>query len=204
MSMSRRTFLQTAATVPFAAAFPAEAQQRPNLFEVLKQFHFMGEDGKPVSIGALEKVLKNQFVTLSFGFSGCSDICPLSINPNLAAVGSLNKDTVTSIVINVVPEAEGVEPYRSGQSDFLKKQGLPQRTITLFTTDARGSLSNQQSITLQTIFAIVNKDDNRKHSPKIMLFAPGGAFLDEKLATSPAEEFTKDWAAHLASPSKGR
>lgn len=205
MTLSRRDFLKAAAVAPFAAALPAAAQQqKPNLFDVLKEFRFIGEDGRPVSIGALEKALKNQFVTLSFGFNGCSDICPISINPNLAAIGEINKDALTSIVINVIPEMEGQDPFRSNQSQFLRHVGLKQPTITLFPSTEKGALSNPQSVALQTRFAIIDKKNPLKHTPKIMLFAPGGAFLAEKLATRPAEEFTKDWATYLAPHQRGR
>lgn len=205
MTLSRRDFLKAAAVAPLAYALPAEAQQKPNLFEVLKEFRFIGEDGNPVNIAALATALQRQFVTLSFGFNGCSDICPISINPNLSAIGDINKDTLTSIVINVIPEMEGVEPFRSTQSQFFRQVGLKQPTITLFPTTEKGALSNPQSVALQTRFGMIaHRTDANKHSPKIMLFAPGGAFLDEKLATRPADEFTRDWAAILAPRQRGR
>lgn len=215
--MSRRTFLGLAAVSPLAAAgcrdekpapkqrtqaeviadYKAKANENDplNLFNLLQSGEFIGQDGKPVNLAALKTSIRDNFVTLNFGFAECQDYCPMT-NQRLAAVGKANPQ-VTTIVIAAEPEKDGKDPEREGEEgprdkfmNRLRKEGIKQEIIILYPTRG-GQLSKQATLDLTHRAGSAANTSN--HGADLFLFAPGGTRLDKRAGDKPLSGFEKDW-----------
>lgn len=190
MGMTRRQFLHTAGVLALAPVVGESKEAPLNLFDALKPFHFLNEKGEPVNIAALKESLKNQYTTLSFGFASCPDMCPLHVNPTLSAIGSLNKDGLTSIVVNVAPEAEADKNFYAK----MLRRSLPQKLIMLYPANENDEPSDRQAIEVEKACEqIVHAKNASKHSNYIQLFAPGGDKIAEKDSKKGADAFLRDW-----------
>lgn len=206
--MDRRTFLaggMAAMAVPGTLVSGAQADERSQLFEILKNFEFMDEHGKTLDIDALQEQLKDKFVTVSFGFSGCSTLCPISLNPNLAAIGGIAPDKIATLAINVTPETEGTPMFRPEFRRSIEVHEPPQEIIPVFPMQ-NGTLSTDASINIQHAFEqLIHTKDPNQHSSYILLFSPEGEKLAEKSSLATPEDFTHEWGAHIApAPQRGR
>ena len=168
-----------------------------NLFETLKKSgSFIGQDGKPVDIGALQKQLEGQLTTLTFGFAHCTEYCPY-INGALGAMHRHNKTGITSIIIAANPAGDGNEDKGDGATQEsrnafmksaqnmmkqLKNETDPDyKVVILYPTDASGNLSNMAVPPVANAFGnIVNASDSKKHTPKIALFNSDGTMIANK------------------------
>lgn len=202
--ISRREFFKVAGTAATAVAFTptaliteAQAKEKKNLFDMLKGYTFKDENGNVVNIKALKESLKDQYVTLSFGFTGCSIMCPLEIEPNLAVIGNKNADRVTSIAINVTPENE---LDASGFKEIMKQRGdIKHSIITLFPR------SNKEAVDIQikAFEQLANMDDPNQHAARIFLFAPGGDLIKNDIATRPENTF-QAWGKEISEAARAR
>lgn len=192
---------------PFSFLVPAaSAGENVNLFDTLAKHHFAGEDGKPLDVKALKEKLAGHYTTLSFGFAGCADACPLAVNPSLSTIGKFTDTApLTSIVINVQPKTEGKSDtiVPNAYAKHLRAM-LPQNVIMLYPTDEKGNLSNQAAVKAQQAFyQIPDNKDTVQHSNYILLFAPGGTQLAEKYSSKDtAEQFTDAWKGHIKPENK--
>lgn len=169
---------------------PAE---RPNLYDVLAQHSFVGQDGQPVNIAGLKASLQNKHTTLSFGFAECENYCPM-INSALSAVGKANPD-ITSIIVAANPEVDGADQqHRDAFMARLQREHVEHNVILLYPT-RNGALSNAETPSVaQSVGAIVNTDSPLDHSAKVILYAPGGEHMQEKQGMRPPREFVEDWS----------
>ncbi len=203
MALTRREFLKTSVAAATAALAPttliteAQARDSRNLFDILKEFSFTDETGQLVNINALRNKLKDRYTTLSFGFTGCSTMCPLAINPNLATIGKGQKNQLTSIAINVVPESDGfLDP--SGFRQSIEAHGTDQPVITLFPKSQTEAANIQIALN-----QFVNKNDPNAHTSRIFLFNPDGSVRQHALANANADVF-QQWNDELTSMQRGR
>lgn len=204
--LTRREFLAgaAAAIVPGTRVSDAQAQESAKLFDILRPFEFMDEDGNPVDMEALRAAVKDKFVTVSFGFSGCSTMCPISLNPNLAAIGGIAPDKIVSLAINVTPETEGDPVFRQEFRRSIELHEPKQTLIPLFPMQ-NGVPSNDASVRIQHAFEqLIHTKDPNQHSFYILLFGPDGEKLAEKSSLATPEEFVGEWSDHITPPSRQR
>lgn len=176
----------------------ASANSRTNMYNVLSNFQFNGQDGQPVNMSALQTSLQNSQTTLTFGFAECENYCPM-INNVLGTLGNVNPN-LTSIVIAANPEVDGATPEnREKFRQRLKADGVDHNVVILYPTE-NGRLSNNAvpDVAMGT-GAIVNASSPLDHSAKVVLYAPGGERLADKAGTRPASEFSSEWAPLLNS-----
>jgi cytochrome oxidase Cu insertion factor (SCO1/SenC/PrrC family) len=171
----------------------APANDAKNVFNVLSQHSFIGQDGQPVNMNALATSLQNNYSTVTFGFAECKDYCPM-INNVLGELGKSNP-SLTSIVIAANPQVDGASPEnREAFMNRLRGDGVRHNTIILYPTEG-GALSNSvvPKIAMDT-GAIVNATNPLNHSANVGLYAPGGARVTVKSGMRSSSEFVNEWA----------
>jgi cytochrome oxidase Cu insertion factor (SCO1/SenC/PrrC family) len=184
------------AYVPPAAgggAAPAPANDVQNLFNVLAQHQFVGQDGQPVNVAALSTSLRDSYNTLTFGFAECQNYCPM-INNVLGQLGQSNP-RLNSIVVAANPQGDGAtQASRDAFMQRLRNDGIRHNVTILYPTE-NGKLSNNTvpKIAMST-GAIVNATKPLDHSAKVVLYAPGGNRVADKSGLRSGTEFVNEWA----------
>ena len=191
------TVLADAASAAAPLVKPIDAPL--NLFDTLKKSgRFIGQDGNPVDIDALQKQLEGQLTTLTFGFAHCTEYCPY-INGSLGALHRHNKTGITSIIIAANPAGDGKEDKGDGATQasrdaFMKdvqlmmkpldQENAPDcKVVILYPADASGKLSNEAVLTVTNAFnSMANANNSKKHTADIALFNRNGILFAQETA----------------------
>lgn len=209
-AMSRREFLKKSALAgaAYVAGVPAAAaQQKTNVFDALSHYEFTDQTGKPVNVKALRAALKDDYVTASFGFNGCAQFCTF-VNPCLSRLGQLSKQKLTSIIIDVAPEADGAFPQMRDAyvKDLRETYKIKQNVVILFASQ-NGKPSQKAAEKIPALAnelgLIANNERPLSHSAEIILFGPGGDFLAKKNGMTSPNQFD-GWAQQYLGDSRKR
>lgn len=202
--------LAASSTMPDAEAQPKDFKPH-NLFDALKHYEFIGQDGNVVNIDALKTSLKDDFVTVSFGFERCKDFCPM-VNAGIAVAGRSAQNAgkkMTSVFISVEPERDGITPQaRKAFMDKLKQDyKIPQNCVILYpSVNGRitsASAQNAAKLSTGEFGLAMNMASPVLHSAMVTLYSPGGTCIAAKNGMTSPNQFDVAWGPILRTPLRG-
>lgn len=191
--LTRRNFLKaaTAATAATAAAattgsalYPNEVaasdRNAPNLYDLLADNKFHDKENKAISVEAMKLKLKDDYVSVSFGFTDCDTICG-DTNVNLNALGKQFKDTHFIIINTFLPD-DARDASRQGFESFVKGFGLDPAKVTVLFPDDYDNLR-----TIQKKFGHEGPAPQwPRHTSYVFLHKPGGEQFAKDHGNKPA------------------
>ncbi len=200
----RRTLLKAAGAGGFlhllgSCSKSPDAAKEKNLYDLLSKFTFTGQEGKGVNVKALQKNLKNQDITLSFGFAKCEKYCPM-INKALASLDAQdNRDSLTHIIISVNPEDNKDQDARDAFMRRIRSDGVENNVLILYPKQPE-----KVAYIAYEAGAIVKLDQPFDHSAEIMLYAPGGKPIAHESGLNFSDETTGQWKHAMQGKGAGR
>lgn len=173
-----------------------EHATRTDMIDALRasRAQFIDADGKPVNLNALQATLSGNPSTISFMFSACGDVCP--ITGTVLQTLSQTKPRMKHVIVSVDPLGDFNNRKLANlmEAQGLKVSGPQANTIILFpTSDGRTSpdslvggfgkaLDVQHTLELWT-----NGRDVSGHSGVVTLFSASGAQLVQATNNREAE-----------------
>ncbi len=176
--MSRRQFLKggaataaAIATSTWAEKAEAQVDSKRNVLDILKQYQFSDNDGKPIEYKKLEEQIKGKDITLTFGFRKCKGVCPIT-NRELAEVDAKQKD-LWHVIISTDPDDNKNQANRDEFMDKVKKAGMnAEQTIILHVSDPEALRK------MQTAFGARIAPPPPGHTPLVFLHDKQGKQIE--------------------------
>jgi cytochrome oxidase Cu insertion factor (SCO1/SenC/PrrC family) len=193
-ALPRRDFLKAilaSAAVSGLGGCEKRASSDANIYDILEKYSLHGQHAEDVSIRAMKIANRDAMVTLTFGFGGCENYCPLT-NRVLASLEGLKPD-LKHVVIAVSGKDNLDQESRDKFHRDITRMGVNPANLTVLYPK---NMSDASTIAEEE-GAIVNAKNPLDHTALVALFGKDGKLIDAKSGLHDIEEFRRDWEGLL-------